>query len=96
MAGTLLNCHSDADSILVLFPHLCLSLARCATRGTLGELFFQIQQDLSPYQQAVALLMRIPGVQAETAACILGEIGADLSAFPSPTLLVSVVEWRHE
>jgi transposase len=56
---------------------------------TLGELFFQIQQYLSPYEDAVALLVSIPGVQAETAACILGEIGADMSAFPSAAHLAS-------
>lgn len=45
---------------------------------TLARLFLQIQQYLQPYEDAVALLVTIPGIQRETAASILGEIGADM------------------
>lgn len=56
---------------------------------TIFELFFQIQRALSPYEEAVALLVSIPGVAAETAASILGEIGVDMSCFKSAAHLAS-------
>ena len=58
---------------------------------TLARLFLQIQQYLQPYEDAVALLVTIPGIQRETAASILGEIGADMSRFPSAAHLASFV-----
>jgi len=53
------------------------------------QLFFQIQRSLTPFEEAVELLVCIPGVAAETAACILGEIGVDMSCFPSAAHLAS-------
>ena len=53
------------------------------------QLFFQIRSYLQPYDEAVELLVSIPGVAAETAACILGEIGVDMSCFPSAAHLAS-------
>jgi len=56
---------------------------------TIFQLFFQIQQYLTPYEEAVELLVSIPGVAAETAACILGEIGVDMRCFPTAAHLAS-------
>ncbi|HVU65957.1 MAG TPA: IS110 family transposase [Ktedonobacteraceae bacterium] len=56
---------------------------------TIFQLFFQIQRSLAPFEEAVELLVSIPGVAAETAACILGEIGVDMACFPSAAHLAS-------
>jgi transposase len=56
---------------------------------TIFHLFFQIRSYLQPYDEAVELLVSIPGIAAETAACILGEIGVDMSCFPSAAHLAS-------
>ena len=42
-----------------------------------------------PFEQAVTLLVTIPGVQQVTAECILAELGSDMSAFPSARHLSS-------
>ena len=56
---------------------------------TIFQLFLQIHQSLEPYDEAVELLVSIPGIAAETAACILGEIGVDMSCFPTAAHLAS-------
>jgi transposase len=56
---------------------------------TIFQLFFEIQRVLTPYEEAVELLVSLPGVAAETAASILGEIGVDMSCFPSAAHLAS-------
>jgi transposase len=56
---------------------------------TIFHLFLQIHQYLEPYDEAVELLVSIPGIAAETAACILGEIGVDMSCFPTAAHLAS-------
>jgi len=48
-----------------------------------------IAQLLSPYQEAVDLLVTIPGIQKDAAAGILAEIGCDMSMFPSEGHLAS-------
>ena len=48
-----------------------------------------IDQQLQPYRTAIDLLITIPGVQKDTAASILAEIGDDMSAFPSDAHLAS-------
>lgn len=53
------------------------------------DLFFQIQQVLAPYDQAVELLVTLPGVGADIAASIIGEIGVDMRSFPSAAHLAS-------
>jgi transposase len=55
----------------------------------LDDLCVQIQQYLVPYEEAVSLLVSIPAIQTETAACIVGEIGVDISCFPSAAHLAS-------
>jgi len=53
------------------------------------HLFFQIHSYLKPYDEAVELLVSIPGMAQETAACILAEIGVDMSCFPTAAHLAS-------
>ncbi|MFL5659164.1 MAG: IS110 family transposase [Ktedonobacteraceae bacterium] len=53
------------------------------------HLFFQIHSYLKPYDEAVELLVSIPGIAQETAACILAEIGVDMSCFPTAAHLAS-------
>jgi len=48
-----------------------------------------IIQLLSPYQEAVDLLVTIPGIQKDAAAGILAEIGCDMTMFPSEGHLAS-------
>ncbi len=49
----------------------------------------EIDHLLSPYEQLLARLMQIPGIQRITAAAILAEIGTDMSRFPSAKHLAS-------
>ncbi len=56
---------------------------------TIFELFFQIQHLLAPYDEAVELLVTLPGVGADIAASIIGEIGVDMSCFKSAAHLAS-------
>jgi transposase len=53
------------------------------------HLFFQIHSYLKPYDEAVEVLVSIPGIAQETAAAILAEIGVDMSCFPSAAHLAS-------
>ena len=48
-----------------------------------------IEERLLPFERAVELLCTIPGVQRRTAENILGEIGPDMSVFPSARHLAS-------
>jgi transposase len=48
-----------------------------------------IREALAPFRAAVSLLMTIPGVSETAAAVILGEIGDDMSKFPSAGHLLS-------
>jgi transposase len=49
----------------------------------LEELLHDIEELLPPYEEALALLMSIPGIQTIAAATILAEIGDDMTRFPS-------------
>jgi transposase len=49
----------------------------------------EVERDLGPFREAVALLATIPGVGELTAEVILSEIGLDMSRFPSAGHLVS-------
>ncbi len=49
----------------------------------------ELEPYLKPYQAEITLLVSIPGIGETTAATILGEIGADMSVFPSAKHLAS-------
>ena len=57
--------------------------------GALEQLYVQIQPYLAPYEEAVELLISIPGLGQESAASILGEIGVATPCFPSAAHLAS-------
>jgi transposase len=59
--------------------------------ASLEKLFQEIELLLKPHQAAIELLLSIPGVQMATAASIVGEIGTDMSRFPSAAHLASWV-----
>jgi transposase len=56
---------------------------------TVDQFDAQIGKLLEPFRAQHELLMTIPGVRETAAACILAEIGADMSRFPSAAHLVS-------
>jgi transposase len=49
----------------------------------------QIAQVLQPYSRALELLQSLPGVDRVSAATVLGEIGVDMTRFPTPAHLAS-------
>lgn len=49
----------------------------------------EIDRCLTPFAQAMALLMTIPGIHAQAAATLIAEIGTDMSRFPSAKHLAS-------
>jgi transposase len=57
--------------------------------GSLAEVQREIEQQLRPCEEAIALLTSVPAIQAGAAATILGEIGVDMRAFPSHKHLAS-------
>jgi transposase len=57
--------------------------------GSLAEVQREIEQQLQPFEEAIALLTSVPAIQAGAAATILGEIGADMRVFPSHKHLAS-------
>jgi transposase len=60
-----------------------------ALEAALERLAGEIAACLAPFAAAVALLQTIPGVSAQAAASIVGEIGADMGRFPSAKHLAS-------
>jgi transposase len=60
-----------------------------ALEASLAELETRIEETLRPFRPAVALLLTMPGVKATAAAVILGEVGADMSRFPTAGHLLS-------
>jgi len=57
--------------------------------GQVDKIEAEIEQMLDPYEHQITLLTQIVGVQRTTAAAILGEIGVDMSRFPSDKHLCS-------
>jgi transposase len=55
----------------------------------LQQLEREIDPYLSPYEEEIALLLTLPGLGRTSAATILGEIGADMTCFPSAKHLAS-------
>lgn len=56
---------------------------------SLAQLQQEIEQRLTPFQEAVELLQTIPGINAIAAMTIVAEIGVDMSRFPSAKHLAS-------
>jgi transposase len=76
----------DAHQQMVL-SHL---LARISVVDqTIFLFFFQIQRSLAPSEETTELLVHLPGVAGETAACMLGEIGVDRRGFPGTAHLAA-------
>jgi transposase len=71
----------------VLLQHLLEHIEFLET--SLHTLIGEIEQLLSPYEEAIERLVQIPGVQRLTATAILAEIGDDMSRFPSARHLSS-------
>lgn len=57
--------------------------------GLIAAMDAQAAKCLEPYRKQIELLITIPGVGTETAAGIIAEIGADMTAFPSEKHLAS-------
>lgn len=60
-----------------------------AIAAAIADLDAEVDKHLPPFRAAVNLLVAIPGVAPLSAASILGEIGADMSAFASADHLVA-------
>ena len=54
-----------------------------ALAAAIAAIDAEVERDLGPFREAVALLATIPGVGELTAEVILSEIGLDMSRFPS-------------
>lgn len=55
----------------------------------IAEIDAQIEAQLAPFAEAVAALDQIPGIDRVAAAAVIGEIGIDMSRFPTPGHLCS-------
>jgi transposase len=56
---------------------------------SIAHLQREIEQRVRPYEEAMQLLLSIPGIQVLTAATILAEIGTEMERFPSAKHLAS-------
>lgn len=69
---------------------LRLQLGRIkAAEADLKVLGARIEEKLAPYEQALGRLLGIPGVDRVTAACIIAEIGVDMTCFHGAPHLAS-------
>jgi transposase IS116/IS110/IS902 family protein len=71
----------------LLLKHILAHIA--FLEETLEQLQRDIEERLHPFEEAMTLLMSIPGIQALAAATIVGEIGDEMTRFPSAKHLVS-------
>ena len=71
----------------LLLKHILAHIA--FLEETLEQLQRDIEERLHPFEEAMTLLMSIPGIQALAAATIVGEIGDDMTRFPSAKHLAS-------
>ena len=60
-----------------------------ALAAAIAEIDAEVERDLGPFREAVALLVTIPGVGDLTAQVVLSEIGLDMSRFPTAGHLIS-------
>jgi len=71
----------------ILLRHLLGHIA--FLEGELEQLFAEIDARLSPYEHQITLMTQVTGVGRTAAMAILGEIGTDMSRFPSHKHLAS-------
>ena len=71
----------------ILLRHLLDHIA--FLEGELEQLFAEIDARLSPYEHQITLMTQVTGVGRTAAMAILGEIGTDMSRFPSHKHLAS-------
>jgi transposase len=74
--------------------HHAFLLAKMLSRvdtidADIADLDAKIEEQISPFAQAVAQLVDIPGVDATTASIIIAEIGVDMGRFPTAGHLAS-------
>jgi transposase len=60
-----------------------------ALSALIGDIDQEVDTHLAPFRTAVEQLITVPGIKALAAASILGEIGIDMSPFPSDGHLLS-------
>jgi transposase len=60
-----------------------------STQVTIAELTERIKEALSPYENALELLKKVPGISTKSAQDLVAEIGLDMSVFPSEKHLAS-------
>lgn len=54
-----------------------------STQATIAELTERIKKALAPYENALELLKKVPGISAKSAQDLVVEIGLEISVFPS-------------
>ena len=59
------------------------------TQDVINEISERIRQLLSPYDNVVELLRKVPGLNTKTVEDLIAEIGLDMSQFPSEKHLAS-------
>jgi transposase len=72
---------------LTRIDHLDQMLAEVGAR--IGSLDDPTDGVIAPFTAAVELLTTIPGIGEHAAACVIGEIGTDMSRFPTPAHLAA-------
>lgn len=60
-----------------------------ALQAAVRDVEARVGETLTPFQERAALLMTMPGISATTAHVIVGEIGIDMSRFPTAAHLIS-------
>lgn len=59
------------------------------TEGVIRELTSRIKEVLSPYENVIELLKKIPGLNRKTVEDLIAKIGVDMEVFPTEKHLTS-------
>ena len=59
------------------------------TKAIIADLTCRIKEVLSPYENVMELLQKIPGLSRKTVEDLIAEIGVDMEAFPTEKHLAS-------
>lgn len=59
------------------------------TEGIIRDLISRIKEVLSPYENVIELLKKIPGLNRKTVEDLIAEIGVDMEVFPTEKHLTS-------